>query len=129
MSFADHYPFFTLRLTQTQLQRLVAGEVITLMVVLDGSGVAQADATEHLYAALRARGLSARQTELVLLDHQGFTRTEIVQRLGLSPRTVDWHWRTINARLGVANRAGLRALVRSILAAPSETSFPLADEP
>lgn len=129
MSGPEPQPLFTLRLTPAQLQRLVAGEAITLTVVLDGSGVMQADVTEHLYGALRGRGLSARQTQLVLLDWQGYTRAEIVQRLELSPSTVDWHWRTINARLSVANRPALRALVRSIIAGSSQNKTPDSDAP
>jgi ATP/maltotriose-dependent transcriptional regulator MalT len=116
MSTPESQPFFILRLTRAQLQRLVAGEAITLTVVLDSSDNTLTDAAESLYAALRAQGLSARQTQLVLLDWQGFTRAEIVKRLGIAPTTVDWHWRTINKRLKVSDRAARRALVRNLAA-------------
>ncbi|HEU4324657.1 MAG TPA: LuxR C-terminal-related transcriptional regulator [Roseiflexaceae bacterium] len=117
---SEAQPLFTLRLTRAQLQRLMNGEAITLTVVLDSSDNSLTDTTDSLYAALRARGLSARQTQLVLLDWQGFTRAEIVERLGLAPSTIDWHWRAINARLGVPNRPALRALVRTIANPASE---------
>lgn len=129
MTISEAQAFFTLRLTPSQIQRLAAGEAITVTVVLDSSGVMQADMTAQIHSALRAQGLSPRQTQLVLLDWQGYTRAEIVQRLELSPRTVDWHWRTINERLGVANRAALRALVRRIVAASTESGTMMAGEP
>jgi DNA-binding NarL/FixJ family response regulator len=67
---------------------------------------------------LTARGLTPRQCDLVVLDLQGHSRTEIAEVCGVSPATVKKYWAAIYARLGVESRPMLRAWVQAQLACP-----------
>jgi NarL family two-component system response regulator LiaR len=52
----------------------------------------------------RARDLSGRDSELLVLLRQGYTNREIAERLYLSENTVKTHLRRLFAKLGVSNR-------------------------
>jgi DNA-binding CsgD family transcriptional regulator len=65
---------------------------------------------------LTARGLTPRQCDLVVLDVQGHSRTEITEVCGVSPATVKKYWAAIYARLGVESRQMLRAWIGEQLA-------------
>ena len=52
----------------------------------------------------RARDLSGRDSELLVLLRQGYTNREIARRLYLSENTVKTHLRRLFAKLGVSNR-------------------------
>lgn len=54
----------------------------------------------------RALGLSPREFEIVLHFMDGHTQSQIADRVGCSPHTIDSHVRRIFAKLGVSNRAG-----------------------
>jgi DNA-binding NarL/FixJ family response regulator len=75
---------------------------------------------------LTTRGLTPRQCDLVVLDMQGHSRTEIAEMCGVSPATVKKYWAAIYARLGVENRLMLRAWIRSQL--PRTPEVPLLDQ-
>jgi DNA-binding response OmpR family regulator len=62
--------------------------------------------------ALRERyGLTARQAAVARLLGEGLTNAEIAERLGLSVHTVRTHTEHVLARLGVASRAAVGALL------------------
>jgi DNA-binding CsgD family transcriptional regulator len=52
--------------------------------------------------------LTDQETVIARLAGEGFSNSEIGQRLFLSPRTVEWHLRKIFSKLGVASRRELR---------------------
>ena len=60
---------------------------------------------------LTSYGLTPRQCDLVLLDMQGYTRTDIAAYCGINPATVKKYWNAIYATLGIQGREALRALV------------------
>lgn len=51
--------------------------------------------------------LTKRETEIIRLIAEELTNTEIADRLGISPRTVDTHRRNLLQKLDVKNTAGL----------------------
>lgn len=51
--------------------------------------------------------LTRRETEIIRLIAEELTNTEIAERLGISPRTVDTHRRNLLQKLDVKNTAGL----------------------
>ncbi|MCS6963719.1 MAG: response regulator transcription factor [Thermoflexus sp.] len=61
---------------------------------------------------LRGEGLTEREREILALAAEGLTNRAIAQRLGISPRTVEYHLSQIFGRLGVSDRA---AAVREAL--------------
>lgn len=61
---------------------------------------------------LRWETLSHRQQEIALLIHAGCTYRQIACQLGLSLETIRTHCRAIYARMGVASKKELRALMR-----------------
>jgi DNA-binding NarL/FixJ family response regulator len=85
----------------------VQGEVLAIHASQDALSIGAAarmadEATIRMH--LTARGLTPRQCDLVVLDLQGHSRTEIAQVCGVSPATVKKYWAAIYARLG--SRAG-----------------------
>jgi DNA-binding CsgD family transcriptional regulator len=58
---------------------------------------------------LRARGITAREVDVLGLVVDGLTNAQIAERLFLSPRTVDTHVANLLAKTGVRVRTGLRA--------------------
>ena len=67
-------------------------------------------------------GLTEREREILELVAEGLTNRAIAQRLGLSPRTVEYHLGQIFQRLGVSSRAAAvkEAMRRGWLPGPSE---------
>lgn len=59
---------------------------------------------------LLARGLTAREAEVVCTIAQGNTNATTAQLLGMSPRTVEKHLEHAYAKLGVANRTAAVAI-------------------
>lgn len=55
----------------------------------------------------RARGLTARQLEVLSLVAEGLTNQKVAERLGLSPRTVDRHLENMLRRLKMHSRVEL----------------------
>jgi DNA-binding CsgD family transcriptional regulator len=49
--------------------------------------------------------LTDREAEVLRLVAQGLTNAQAAERLFLSPRTVDFHLRSIYGKLGVSSRA------------------------
>jgi DNA-binding CsgD family transcriptional regulator len=60
---------------------------------------------------LRARGITAREAEVLGLVAQGMTNAQIATRLFLSPRTVDTHVANLLAKTGAPTRTRLRSWV------------------
>jgi DNA-binding CsgD family transcriptional regulator len=60
---------------------------------------------------LRARGITAREAEVLGLVAQGMTNAQIAARLFLSPRTVDTHVANLLAKTGAPTRTRLRSWV------------------
>ena len=58
--------------------------------------------------ALRARGITAREAEVLALVAAGLTNAEAAQRLFLSRRTVETHVARLLAKTGAADRSELR---------------------
>ena len=58
--------------------------------------------------ALRARGVTAREAEVLALVAAGLTNAEAAQRLFLSRRTVETHVARLLAKTGAADRSELR---------------------
>ena len=74
--------------------------------------------------ALDARGLTAREREVLALLADGLTNREIATKLFISPHTAERHVHNILNKMGAANRfqAGLRAsLARRLVAVDSES--------
>lgn len=59
--------------------------------------------------ALRRRGVTGREAEVLALVADGLTNAEVARRLYLSPRTVETHVANLLAKTGAAGRAELRA--------------------
>ena len=57
---------------------------------------------------LRARGITAREAEVLGLVAEGLTNVQVAERLFLSPRTVDTHVANLLAKAGVPSRTQLR---------------------
>ena len=53
--------------------------------------------------------LTAQEAQIARLARDGHTSAEIGSRLYLSPRTVEWHLRTVFTKLGINSRQELRA--------------------
>jgi DNA-binding CsgD family transcriptional regulator len=57
---------------------------------------------------LRARGITAREAEVLGLVAEGLTNAQVAERLFLSIRTVDTHVASLLAKTGVPSRTRLR---------------------
>jgi DNA-binding NarL/FixJ family response regulator len=68
-----------------------------------------------LPAALVARGVTAREAEVLDLLGDRLSNREIAERLVLSPRTVEKHVAALLAKLGAPDRADLARLARTQL--------------
>ena len=92
----------------------VQGEVLAIRAGQEAPSIGSAagmrdEATIRAYLA--ARGLTPRQCDLVILDMQGHSRTEIAEICGVSPATVKKYWAAIYAQLGIERRPLLRAWI------------------
>jgi len=96
----------------------VQGAVLAIRASQDalsiGSAAGMSDEAA-LRTLLTARGLTPRQCDVVVLDVQGHSRTEIAEMCGVSPATVKKYWAAIYRRLGVESRPMLRGWVRAQL--------------
>jgi DNA-binding CsgD family transcriptional regulator len=57
-------------------------------------------------------GLTPQARQIALLVQDGLSNPEIVARLFLSPRTVEWHLRKVSTKLDISSRRQLRDLLR-----------------
>ncbi|MGY3078519.1 DNA-binding CsgD family transcriptional regulator [Bradyrhizobium sp. LM6.10] len=71
---------------------------------------ANGDVEIVLLAGTSELGLTTREGEVLAWLSKGKTNRDIVQILGLSPRTVDKHLEQIYAKLGVENRTAAAAI-------------------
>ena len=51
--------------------------------------------------------ISKRESEIIVLISEGFTNTQIAEKLFLSSHTVNTHRKNIMSKLGVKNTAGI----------------------
>jgi DNA-binding NarL/FixJ family response regulator len=58
----------------------------------------------NVFASLTSLSLSKRQEEILLAACEGLPDKAIADRLGVSPRTMEGHWRAIHRKLGTLNR-------------------------
>jgi DNA-binding CsgD family transcriptional regulator len=65
-------------------------------------------------AKLRARGVTSREMDVLVLVGQGLSNRDIAQKLVLSPRTVETHVAKLISKTGVAGRAELADLLRRL---------------
>lgn len=54
---------------------------------------------------MRSHRLTSRERDVLKLVATGLTNREIGERLGVSPRTIDAHLRSIYGKIGVASRS------------------------
>jgi len=59
-----------------------------------------------------SRSLSVREVEVVRLGAEGLVNKEIADRLALSDRTIQTHWRNIFVKMGVGSR--VEAIMRAV---------------
>ncbi|MEU8817236.1 helix-turn-helix transcriptional regulator [Actinoplanes sp. NPDC048796] len=52
--------------------------------------------------------LTAQERQIALLVRDGYSNSEVGERLFLSPRTVEWHLRKVFGKLGIESRRQLR---------------------
>ncbi|MBC9717660.1 LuxR family transcriptional regulator [Streptomyces sp. TRM66268-LWL] len=77
-------------------------------------GLGESAAPESATAsALTLDSLTRREREVAALVHQGLSNREIAERIVISKRTADAHVEHILAKLGVASRCEVAALVRA----------------
>ena len=112
----------------------VQGEVLAIRAGQEALSIGAADGMRDeatIRAYLTARGLTPRQCDLVVLDVQGHSRTEIAEMCGVSPATVKKYWAAIYRRLQVESRPMLRAwLVAHLGSTPlPERSTPASQQP
>ncbi|HEY2599993.1 MAG TPA: helix-turn-helix transcriptional regulator [Thermoleophilaceae bacterium] len=86
------------------LPRTGAGHVLVFEALPE-----QLDAAE-----LTARGLTAREVEVLALMAYGWTNNQLGLKLGISPRTVQKHVERINAKLGVSTRTAAVATAAGV---------------
>jgi DNA-binding NarL/FixJ family response regulator len=77
----------------------------------------------ELLLRLRDTPLSARELEVLWLDHHGYTRAQTAQLLGLVPGTVASHWKHIQRKLG-RKRQAARAWFQAQLNATATPGAP-----
>jgi DNA-binding CsgD family transcriptional regulator/tetratricopeptide (TPR) repeat protein len=68
---------------------------------------------------LQAKGITARELEVLVLLAEAMPTREMADRLFLSPRTVERHISNIAAKVGVPGRAGVVAFAAARLAGPT----------
>jgi len=96
----------------------VQGAVLAIRAGQDALPIGSAAGMSNeatIRAYLTTRGLTPRQCDLVVLDLQGHSRTEIAEMCGVSPATVKKYWAAIYRRLHIESRPMLRAWVRAHL--------------
>jgi DNA-binding CsgD family transcriptional regulator len=79
---------------------------------LEATGATVRTRTVQMYAAL-----TPQETQIARLAGDGLTNPEIGARLFVSPRTVEWHLRTVFSKLGITSRRQIRA--KLAVAAPA----------
>jgi DNA-binding NarL/FixJ family response regulator len=86
------------------------GQVLAIQAGQDAPAMAPTGGLDlaAIRTLLTLHGLTARQCDIVLLDVQGHSRTDIAELCGISPATVKKYWATIYARLGIDRRQTLR---------------------
>jgi DNA-binding CsgD family transcriptional regulator len=72
---------------------------------------------------LTSYGLTPRQCDVVLLDVQGYTRTDIATYCGISPESVKKYWNAIYAALRIRGRQAVRSWVLAQLHARDGASL------
>lgn len=65
-------------------------------------------------ALLIEYGLNDNERAQVWLDDQDLSRTQIADRLGLSPVSVTVYWRYVYEKIGVPNRSALRRWLKAL---------------
>ncbi|WP_199552300.1 LuxR C-terminal-related transcriptional regulator [Streptomyces sp. N35] len=103
-------------LGKSEFDRLYAeGELLGLRPAVAfalGEPVAKQSDSDALQAPTLA-ALTRREREVAALVHQGMSNREIAERLVISKRTADAHVEHILAKLGMASRGEIAALVRA----------------
>ncbi|HEU5003328.1 MAG TPA: AAA family ATPase [Actinomycetota bacterium] len=90
-------------------QGFVAVDRVRRLLREAGGAVPRRRRTEAVPPALLARGLTAREVEVLRLVAEGQSNAAIAQGLFLSVRTVESHVSSVLAKLGATSRAELRA--------------------
>jgi DNA-binding CsgD family transcriptional regulator len=90
-----------------------AGDVVLARTCRDllrraGAPAPRGRAGESVPPRLRARGITAREAEVLGLVAEGLTNAQVAERLFLSPRTVDTHVASLLAKTGLPSRTRLR---------------------
>ncbi|MDQ2649007.1 MAG: LuxR C-terminal-related transcriptional regulator, partial [Actinomycetota bacterium] len=79
----------------------------------------KASTSDGVPVDLQAKGITARELEVLVLLAEAMPTREMAERLFLSPRTVERHISNIAVKVGVPGRAGVVAFAAARLAAPA----------
>jgi DNA-binding CsgD family transcriptional regulator len=77
------------------------------------------EGSDAVPADLRAKGVTAREMEVLALLAEGLSNKEIAARLFVSPRTVERHIANLTPKTGVERRSQLVALAARAAAPPT----------
>ncbi len=101
------------------VQAYETAAVRSRLVALERHAIALRERAQLHPDALRARGLTAREVEVLRLLGDGLANAAIARELALSERTVAKHLEHVYSKLGVGNRTAALARAREV-SAPGE---------
>jgi DNA-binding CsgD family transcriptional regulator len=91
-----------------QAGAVVLGRTCRDLLRRAGAPAPRGRAGESVPPRLRARGITAREAEVLGLVAEGLTNAQVAERLFLSPRTVDTHVASLLSKTGLPSRIRLR---------------------
>jgi DNA-binding NarL/FixJ family response regulator len=98
------------------VQAYETAAVQTRLLALERHAIALRERAQLQPDALRARGLTTREVEVLRLLADGLANAEIARELALSARTVAKHLEHVYSKLGVGSRTAALARAREVSA-------------